>query len=141
MQAYDFFVFSLDDQRFAFDVKRVTKVVRAMQITQLPEAPELVLGIIDIRGETLPVIDIRKRFHLAARELALDDRLVIVQGQLPMAFIADAVHGVLSLVPEQYQNPSDLYPGLERYIAGVGKHEQETIIIFDISILDNGQGE
>jgi purine-binding chemotaxis protein CheW len=137
MDHYDFFVFSLDGQLFAFDVNRVGKVVRAMQLTQLPEGPELVQGIIDIRGETLPVINIRRRFHLPAREIALDDRIVIVNGQRPMAFIADTVIGVLALVPEQYQSPSQLYPGLERYLAGVGKHREQTILILDIKVLDN----
>jgi purine-binding chemotaxis protein CheW len=136
MEYYNCFVFSLDGQLFAFDVNRVAKVVRAMQLTHLPEGPDLVQGIIDIGGETLPVINIRKRFHLPARGLALDDRIVLVNGHRPMAFIADAVLGVLALVPEQYQSPAQLYPGLERYIAGVGKHQQQTILILDIKILD-----
>lgn len=137
MDHYNFFVFSLDGQFFAFDVNRVGQVVRAMQMTHLPEGPELLQGIIDLRGETVPVINIRKRFHLPEKEISVGDRIVIVNGQRQMAFVADTVFGVLALVPEQYQSPADLYPGLERYIAGVGKHQQQTILIFDMAVLDS----
>ena len=137
MGDHDYLAFSLDSQLFAFDVNQVGKVVRAMRITQLPEGPELLLGIIDLRGETLPVVNIRKRFRLPERELALDDRIVIVNSRPRMAFIADIVLGVLSLTPEQYQAPNEVYPGLEHHLIGVGKHGQETVLILDLSILDN----
>ena len=72
-------VFMLDAMRCALRLSCVERIVRLVEIAALPEAPEIVLGIINVHGEIIPVIDLRKRFCLPERELELDSHLVIAR--------------------------------------------------------------
>ncbi len=69
-------VFALDDQRYALALARVQRCIRVVAITPLPEAPAIVLGIIDLGGGVIPVINIRKRFNHPPRDVRLSDYLI-----------------------------------------------------------------
>jgi purine-binding chemotaxis protein CheW len=69
--------FIVDEQRYALKLAKVQQVVRIVEIANLPKAPEIVLGLINFQGSVIPVLDVRKRFGLAARDLSLSDQLVI----------------------------------------------------------------
>ncbi len=66
-------VFHLDEQRYAIKLSEVKKVTRAVQITNLAEAPEFLLGLINLQGDIIPIIDIRRALHLPDREMELSD--------------------------------------------------------------------
>ncbi len=70
-------VFSLDDQRYALHLCSVDRVVRAVEVTPLPDAPEIVLGIINLQGRIIPAINMRKRFLLPEKELFPSDQFII----------------------------------------------------------------
>jgi len=70
-------VFTLDEQLFALPLIVVLKVIHALEIRHLPEAPEIISGIINVRGKIIPVVDIRKRLGILTREIDLNDRLII----------------------------------------------------------------
>jgi len=72
-------VFRLDDQRYAFFLSIVVEVVRAVEITPLPSAPDIILGIINVRGTVVPVVNLRTRFRLPERNLEPDDRIIIAR--------------------------------------------------------------
>ena len=72
-------VFKLDDHSYALHVFQVRRVVRVAQWTPLPQAPDIVLGVINLSGEVIPVFDVRKRFGLPVREIDLNDQLIIAQ--------------------------------------------------------------
>lgn len=59
---------TLDGQRYALSLAQVERVIRAVEITPLPQAPEIITGVINVRGRVIPVVDIRKRFRLPVRE-------------------------------------------------------------------------
>lgn len=89
-------VFTLDGQYYALRLDAVERVVRAVEITPLPDAPEIVRGIINVQGRIVPVIGLRKCFHLPEREIRLSDQFVISSAsQRAVAFVVDAVHGVV----------------------------------------------
>ncbi len=69
--------FLLDDQRYALHLDVVERVIPAVEITPLPKAPEIVLGLINIRGKIIPVLNIRRRFRLPDRETELTDHFII----------------------------------------------------------------
>ena len=60
-------VFTLDEQRYALHLLAVERVVRAVEVTALPEAPEIVLGVVNVKGRIVPVINVRRRFRLPER--------------------------------------------------------------------------
>jgi purine-binding chemotaxis protein CheW len=62
-------VFALDEQRYALRLTAVERIVRAVEVTPLPKAPQIVLGVIDAQGRIIPVVDVRQRFRLTEREV------------------------------------------------------------------------
>jgi hypothetical protein len=84
----------------------VEKVVRAAEITPLPKAPEIVLGVVNWQGRIIPVVNMRARFGLAAREIDLADRLIFARtGKRAVALIADFVDGVIFRSREDITSP------------------------------------
>ena len=72
-------LFNLDDIKYAFQLSAVERVVSSVEITPLPKAPDIVLGIVNYQGLIIPVIDIRKRFRLPTKELSLEAQFVIAK--------------------------------------------------------------
>lgn len=70
-------VFTLDEQRYALHLAAVERIVRVVEVTPLPKSPEIVLGVVNVQGRIIPVVNIRKRFRLPEREIALSNQLII----------------------------------------------------------------
>jgi len=95
-------LFSLDEPRYALYLSAVERVVRAVEITPLPKAPNIVLGIINFQGKIIPVIDIRQRFHLRRREINLEDQFIIARtSKRLVVLVVDSVTGVYELEHHQ----------------------------------------
>ena len=95
-------VFTLDELLYALPLPTVVKVIHAVEIRHLPKAPEIISGIINVKGQIIPVADIRKRFGLAAREIDPDDRMIIADtGKRQVAILVDTVTGIRDLAPRQ----------------------------------------
>jgi len=74
----DIIIFSLDEPRYALPLSLVERVVRIVEITPLPKAPDIVMGVINMHGQILPVINVRRRFNLPEREIRLEDQLIML---------------------------------------------------------------
>ena len=72
-------VLTLDEQRYALRLSAVERIVRAVEVTALPQAPEGVLGVVNVEGRVIPVVNIRQRFNLPEQEINLDDQLIIAR--------------------------------------------------------------
>ena len=146
-----YLIFSIDDHLFALPVTDVAHIIRAAAITPLADAPDLVTGILNMGGQFIPVINIRRQFHLPQKPLQVSDRFIIAGAYgFTVAFIADTVEGVaeLSLKPFTASGEllpddivsgdflsSDLFPGLEKFIMGVSRIDNRTVLIYDITTL------
>jgi len=125
-------VFIIDEQSYALSLNAVVKVIHAIEIKHLPKAPEIVSGIINVKGQIIPVIDIRKRFGLAEREIYLDDRMIIADtGKRHVAILVDAVTGISDLAPGHLAVAKETLPFAE-HLRGVAKVENELILIYDL---------
>lgn len=125
-------VFTLDDRRCALDISVVERVFQAVSVTSVPETPEIVLGIVNVRGSILPVIDVRKRFRLPQKQLTPDDRLIIARtSKRQVALFADSVSGVTECSEEHVVPANAIVPGLE-YLAGVVRSVEGMLLIHDL---------
>jgi purine-binding chemotaxis protein CheW len=125
-------VFSLDEPRYALDLSTVERVVRAVEITPLPKAPEIVLGVINLQGRVVPVVDVRKRFRLPGREVNIDDRFIISRtSRRLVALVVDDVTGVQRLGNREIVSVEQALPFAE-YIKGVAKMEEDLVLIYDL---------
>ncbi|MCJ7565171.1 MAG: chemotaxis protein CheW [Candidatus Aminicenantes bacterium] len=126
-------VFALDEQRYALHLSAVERIVRVAEVTPLPKAPEIVLGVINVQGQIIPVADIRRRFRLPEREIDLSDHLIIAHTpNRTVALVVDEVTGVIES-PEQKLIPAkEILPGTD-YVEGVMKLEDGLILIHDLA--------
>ena len=125
-------VFILDEQRYALYLSAIERVVSMVEVTPLPKAPEIVLGVINVQGRVLPVVNIRKRFRLPERDIDLSDRMIIARtARRPVALVVDAVSGVVERSEHDVRVAEQILPGME-YIEGVLVLEDGLILIHDL---------
>lgn len=125
-------VFALDESRFALKLSAVERVVRVVGITPLPEAPDIVLGIIDVQGGIIPVIDVRKRFRFPARETHLNDQLIIARtARRTVVLLADDVTGVMACPRERIVEAEKVVSGMA-FVEGIVKIDEGMILIHNL---------
>ncbi len=125
-------VFLLGEQRYALRLSAVEKIVLMVEITPLPKAPEVVLGVINLQGRIIPVIDIRRRFRLPKKETALYDHLVIARtSRRAVALVVDAAADVTSCVEQDVVAADAVVPNME-YVEGVAKLDDGIVLIHDL---------
>jgi len=125
-------VFLLDGQRYALPLETVERTVRAAAITPLPQAPQIVLGVLDVRGTILPVLNVRRRFRLPERDIQPDDQFLIARaGGRPVALVIDAAAEIVELSPAKIVAADAVAPGLE-HVQGVARMHDGLILIHDL---------
>lgn len=125
-------VLTLDEQRYALDISGVERIVRAAEITNLPKAPDIVLGVVNVRGQVIPVVNLRKRFQLPEREIDLMDQFIIARtSKRSVALVADSVGGVIERSTQDVVKAGQILPNME-YVDGVVKTEDGLILIHDL---------
>lgn len=125
-------IFTLDDWQCALHISTVERTYRAVAITPLPDAPDIVLGIVNVRGVVLPVVNLRKRFRLPDKDLAPSDHLVIAHtARRPVALVVDGVTGVIECADQDIAAADAIAPGME-YVEGVLRLKDGMILIHDL---------
>ncbi|KVW94799.1 chemotaxis protein CheW [Thiobacillus denitrificans] len=128
----EYVVLCFDALRIALPLSVVERVIRAVYVTPLPGAPAIVSGVANLQGRVIPVVNMRRRFRLPEREMALTDRLVIAHtAQRPVALVADSVNGVLEHAGPDRVDAETILPDLE-YVEGVVKLDDGLILIHDL---------
>jgi len=125
-------VFILDEQEFAVHLSSVEGVVRIVEITPLPKAPDIVSGIINYKGAIIPVMNVRRRCNIQEREIELSDQLIIANtAQRTVALHVDHVNGVIERLQDHIIDGKAILPKLP-YIEGVIKLEDGMILIHNL---------
>jgi purine-binding chemotaxis protein CheW len=125
-------LFSLEEPRYALYLSEVVKIERAVEITPLPKAPQVVSGVINFHGEIIPVIDIRKLFRLPQRDIHLEDQFIIARtSQRLVGLVVDSVNGVYDLEHHQTIDARESFPFTE-YLSGIATIEYSIILITDL---------
>jgi purine-binding chemotaxis protein CheW len=141
-----FISFTLADEEYGVEVLKVREIIRMSPITKMPNAPQHVEGIINLRGRVIPVISIRRRFNLVGHESSSQTRIIIMDvcGTL-VGFIVDAVLEVIRIRSNEIQPPPSLAlsGGIDQeFITGVFNHVDRLLIIIDINrMFSDGERE
>ena len=126
--------FEVGEEEYGLDILRVKEVIRIREITRLPKAPSFVKGIINLRGDVIPIIDLRDRFGLEHKEYTTMTRVIVVDvnGKL-VGMVVDAASQVVRIPADQIEPPPPIAGGLSvEYIRGVGKLDERLIILLQI---------
>lgn len=125
-------VFRLDEQHYALPLSSVARIVRAIELTPLPQTPEIVLGVFSLQGHIVPVFDVRRRFRLPQRDTRLSDHLIVGHTRhRTVALVADSVSGVVERSDKEVTAAQSVLPGLE-YIYGIAKLDDGMVLIHDL---------
>jgi len=127
--------FTIGKELFGVDILMVQEIIRAAPITPVPNSPDFVEGVINLRGNILPVIDLRKRLNLFTGEVRQKDTWILIldiQGKIT-GFIVDSVTEVLKIQEETIEPPPDIITaGLEsQYLRGVCDIGTQLLILLD----------
>jgi purine-binding chemotaxis protein CheW len=124
-------VFELSGEHYGVDILRVDSIIRLQPVTQIPHAPGFVEGVTNLRGTVLPVVDLRRRFNLQAREAIKDARIVVAQMEgATVGMVVDAVTEVRKVPEEDIEPPSPFVTTVDSaFIAGIAKVEDGRLII------------
>ncbi len=125
-------IFTLDDYKYAVSLSSVEKVVRLVEVTPLPKAPEIVTGVINLRGQVIPVLNVRARFGLPKRAMRLGDQLIIARtSRRTVAIVVDDARGVVECPAHCAVTAKNIVSGME-YVTGVVKLPDGMLFIHDL---------
>lgn len=126
--------FNIGEEEFGVDILKVQEIIRLVEITRVPNAPDFVEGVINLRGKVIPVIDLRKRLGLSSIAANSDTRIVVVEIDTKIiGFLVDCVNEVLRISKSITEPPPAIIAGIDAdYITAIGKLEDRILILLDL---------
>lgn len=125
-----YLTFTLGSELYGIDIRVVMEIIGILPITAVPEVPEYVRGIINLRGKIIPVVDMRLRFHRAFREYTDRTCVIVIEAEgVLVGLIIDGVSEVLDIPEEQVVPPPKLKAAQNRYVRGVGRLPANKVVM------------
>jgi len=126
--------FHIGEEEFCVDILKVQEIIRIMQITKMPNLPEFVEGIINLRGRVIPIIDLRIRLGLEKKAHSGTTRIIVVEIEgRTVGFIVDSVSEVLRIPRSITEAPPEIVSNINsEYITAIGKLEDRLLILLDL---------
>jgi len=126
--------FKIGDEEFGVDILKVQEINRMLEVTRVPNSPDYVEGVINLRGKVIPVVDLRKRLGMPTRDHDKNTRVIVMElsGKV-VGFVVDAVSEVLR-IPRSVTEPPPSVAASENvdYITAVGKLEDRLLTLLDL---------
>ncbi|HUX13809.1 MAG TPA: chemotaxis protein CheW [Spirochaetia bacterium] len=140
--ANKYLFFRIGKESYGIGIQFIIEIIELQKISEVPDMPRYVKGVINLRGKVIPIIDLRLRFDLEAREY--DDRTCIVVTEIDrilIGFVVDTVEEVIEIPETQIEEAPKFKTasGKERYISGMGKIGEEVKILLDIEKIIRGE--
>jgi purine-binding chemotaxis protein CheW len=143
MRAGKYLIFHLDDEHFGTEVLKVLEIMGLQNITSIPQAPAYVRGVINLRGKVIPVIDLRLKFGMPAKEYLARTCIVVIRTQreeetATVGIIVDGVDEVLAVSASDIEDMPDFGPGIETpYLSGVARMNNSVKLLLNIDYVLN----
>ncbi|QQY78783.1 purine-binding chemotaxis protein CheW [Keratinibaculum paraultunense] len=131
MSENQYVVFKLDENEFGIDIMNVKEIIPYQEPVHVPNTPDFVEGIINYRGNVIPVINLRERFDMDVKQITKDTRIIVITlKEKEVGFIVDEASQTIRLNEEQIDPAPGIIAGIEkRYITGIGKVDENRLII------------
>jgi purine-binding chemotaxis protein CheW len=129
--------FKLGDETYGIEITKIREIILVGEITQIPETPAYVKGLINLRSTVIPVIDLRSRFSLAAAELTAESRIMVLHvGSRTIGIVVDSVNEVLRVTGEQISPaPPTVASSGNGYMTGLVRLKEDLLILLDVDRL------
>lgn len=145
IETTQYLTFNLSDEVFAVDVGRVREILEITSITKVPQTPDFMRGVINLRGSVVPVIDLRLKFGMSETERTVNTCIIVVEVNMDgetivLGSLADSVQEVIEMEPEQIEAAPHIGTHLNTdFIKGMGKHDNRFVMILDIDKIFSAQ--
>jgi purine-binding chemotaxis protein CheW len=134
---YQFVGFRLESEEYAIAITKIQEIIAMKPITRIPQVPDFIEGLTNLRGSVIPIVNLRTLFGLPRRDFDDETRTIIVNvGDRTIGYIVDEVTQVMRVAGEQIQSaPASITALAKRYIAGLARLDDRLLIILDIEKL------
>lgn len=129
-------VFELGGEEFGVEIMNVQEIIRMPEMTQIPQSPDFVEGVINLRGRIIVVVNLSKRFNLQSRVADENSRIIVVEiGNTVVGMIVDSVNEVLRIPKSSVEPAPELVMSKvsRNYLKGVGKIDKRLLILLDLA--------
>lgn len=131
--------FRVDDEDYGVSLLEIREIIKVRAVTEVPRMPDFVAGIISLRGAIVPVLDLRLRLGLSAKETFGQERIIIAKmGENACGLLVDEVFQVIGLKGADIERAPQVLEGVDReFVTGIGRHEGRMIILLDLEKIMN----
>ena len=128
-------VLELAGEAYGVEIGKVEEIIRMQPVTRIPNGPDFIEGVTNLRGRVIPVLDLRKRFGLPASDATRRSRIVVGElGEHTVGLVVDAVSEVLLVGADAVEQPSNLVTSADSaFLRGVAKLDERLILLLDLS--------
>jgi len=126
--------FNIGQEEFGLSIQSIQEINRMVEITRVPNSPEFVSGVINLRGKVIPIINLRKRFGFPPKENDRNTRIIVVElSGMVVGFVVDSVSEVLRIPKNITEPPPSIIAGIgSEYITAVAKLDNRLLILLDL---------
>ncbi len=137
VETRQYIITKFDSEQYGIDISYIDNIVRLQPITRVPHTQDYFLGVINLRGEIIPVMSMRKRFDLEDREDTKKTRILIIktEGNAKIGILVDEVREVVTLSEDVIEKVSGEQTDIKQYMTGVGKYKNTLISLLNIVAL------
>lgn len=127
-------VFAIGEEEYGVEVSNVKTIERLAPITRVPKTPPFIIGVMNLRGVVVPVMDLRRRFDLPEREYDEETRIIIVSVQdMEVGLLVDSANDVIEIDPGQIEDPPEVVGGIRaKYLRGVAKLNERLLVMLNL---------
>lgn len=127
-------VFKLNQEYYGLPIEKVISIEKIGEITRIPNAPDYIKGVINLRGEVIPVVNLKRKLNIGDNELNMNSRIIVVnEDEMVVGLIVDFSSEVLEIDREDIDKPPETKDNqLIEYISGIGKTSDRLIILLDL---------
>lgn len=131
--------FQLRTEEYGIEILKVREILGVVDVTALPNTPDYVLGVVNLRGRIIPVVDLRRKFAMQAAPFTPETCIVVVdcgdegESAFRVGCIVDSVREVLTIDAEHFEGPPRCASGAADYIDGLAKLKERVLILLDIA--------
>lgn len=140
VETRQFISFTVGEEEYGLDLARVREVIRPREITRLPRAPSFVRGIINLRGDVIPIFDLRDKFSLPPRDEDENTRVIVVEvEQRYVGMVVDTASQVVRIPVADIDPPPAMLGGFrQEHLGGIGKLEKRLVILLNVDRILSG---
>lgn len=146
VMAGKYLTFKLGAEEFGLEILKVQEIIKMMEVTRVPRIPDYVRGVINLRGKVIPVVDLRLKFGMEARETTDKTCVIVVQvrhgeGIVTLGTIVDEVSEVLDVAADQIEPTPEFGTSVDTdFILGMGKIGKRVVMLLDVDkVLSGGE--